>query len=92
LKADVCSSAAQVLNNSVEMINLQQVRKYSSYNEVMDFKQSNLRVISDYRREVDENCALLCYYAARQWYFLTDLSGRISCPETSVRNFHFLAA
>ena len=51
----------------VEMINLQQVRKYSSYNGKMDFEKSNLYVISVFRREVDENCALLGYYVARQW-------------------------
>ena len=33
-------------------------------------------MISGFRREVDENCALLACYAA-------------SCPETSVRNYHY---
>jgi hypothetical protein len=65
LKAEVCSHAAQILNNSVKIINL--MRKYSSYNGKMDFEQTNLYVISVFRHEVDENCALLGYYIVRQW-------------------------
>jgi hypothetical protein len=36
-------------------------------------------MISGFRREVDENCALLDYYAASSGNFLT-----IGCPERSV--------
>ena len=41
--------------------------------------------ISGFRRETNENCAILGYYAACSFLFLTDFSG---CPETSVRNYH----
>jgi len=60
-------------------------------------------VISGFRREVDEKYALLGYYAASSGNFLPtfrdNLSvpssiplkmGPISCPETSVRNYHYL--
>ena len=61
-------------------------------------------VISGFRREIDENCALLGYYAARCGNFLPTLrdnlsvssstvktleTGRIGCPETSARNYHY---
>jgi hypothetical protein len=36
--------------------------------------------ISDIRREVDEICALLGYYAAYSGNFLTDVSGQPSGP------------
>jgi hypothetical protein len=73
------------------------------------------RVISGFRLEVAEKCALLAYYAASSGVkFMTDVSGRpvgpifrvqefksqndsrtvkvgqIGCPETSVRNYHYL--
>ena len=59
-------------------------------------------MISGFRREVDENCALLGYYAASSGNslptFRDNLSipssrvelGPVSCPETSVRNYHSL--
>jgi hypothetical protein len=40
-------------------------------------------VISGFRREVDENCDLLGYYAS------SSNSLPIGCPETSVRNYHY---
>ena len=61
-------------------------------------------VISSFRREVDENCALLGYYAATR-LFITDVlgnlsiphwrdknpknMGRIDCPETSQIYYHY---
>jgi hypothetical protein len=59
-------------------------------------------MISRFRREVDENCALLGYYAESSGNslptFHDNLSvpssrvklGPTSCPETSVRNYHSL--
>jgi hypothetical protein len=41
-------------------------------------------VISGFRREVDENCALLDYYAYSSGNFMPTLK-----PETSVRNNHY---
>jgi hypothetical protein len=38
-------------------------------------------LISSFRREVDENCAILGYYTAKK--------GPIGCPETSVRNYYY---
>jgi hypothetical protein len=43
---------------------------------------TTIYVISGFRREADENCALLGYYAASG-------GGPIGCPETSVRNHHY---
>ena len=59
-------------------------------------------MISGFVREVDENCALLGYYAASSGNFLPtftdnisvpssgakDPQGRIGCLETSVGNYH----
>jgi hypothetical protein len=66
--------------------------------------QYKLCVISSFRSEVDEYCALLGYYAASSGKFLTDVSGqfigpifqavenpREVCPETAVRNLPLLA-
>jgi hypothetical protein len=39
--------------------------------------------------EVDETCALLGYYAASSGNLLTIL-GPVGCPETSIRNYHYL--
>jgi len=55
-------------------------------------------VILILRREVDKNCVLLGYYVARSGNSLSrfrdNLSvpklGTIGCPETSVRNYHYL--
>jgi len=67
-----------------------------------------LCIISGFRREVNENCALQGYYAARSGNtFRENLfgpifrvqqfrnswplkMGRICCPETSIRNYHYL--
>jgi len=65
-------------------------------------------VISGFRREIVERCALLGYYAASSGNFVpifwnnlsvqesirildswTRRMGRIGCPETSVRNYHY---
>jgi hypothetical protein len=60
-------------------------------------------VISDLRRAVDENCALLGYYAASSGNFLPTFRDNLSvfssgvknqreadsCPETSVRNYDY---
>jgi hypothetical protein len=54
-------------------------------------------VTSGFRREVVENCALLCHYSANRGNFLPTfrdiLSGPSSgfkiCPETSVRIYHY---
>jgi hypothetical protein len=43
-------------------------------------------VISDFRREADENCVLLSRYAASSSNSLTHVSGQPAGPETSVRN------
>jgi hypothetical protein len=56
-------------------------------------------VVSGFPREVAENLALLGYYVANSGNFLLtfpdNLSvpssvGEIGCPETSVRNYHYL--
>ena len=44
-----------------------------------------LDVISGFRREADEKCALLGCYASNTGNFLL-----IGCTETSVRNYHYL--
>jgi len=62
------------------------------------FDISHSRVISDLRREVDENCTLLRNYAAS----ITEFSGQppilkeeslkigpIGCPESSARNHNY---
>jgi hypothetical protein len=58
-------------------------------------------VISGFHREVNENCALLGYYAASSGNFFNDVSGHesfldswllnmgpIGCPEKSARNYY----
>jgi len=59
-------------------------------------------VISGFLHEVAENCALLGYYAASRRSFLLMFQDNLSvpssgqewdpigCPETSVRNYHYL--
>jgi hypothetical protein len=71
------------------------------------FQNSWFCVISGFRREVEENCALPGYYAASSGQFLTEVSGQhigpifkgknlkmgpTGCIETSVRNWPLLAA
>jgi len=51
-------------------------------------------VISGFRHEVDENCALLCYYAANSGNIIQTFQDNVSMehisyPEMSVRNCHF---
>jgi len=58
-------------------------------------------MVSGFRREVDEDCALLDYYETNTGNclptFLDNLSvqssesrmGPIGCPEKSVRNYHY---
>jgi len=56
-------------------------------------------VISGFRREVEENCALVGYYAVRSSNLLPKFwdnlrsylwrRGPIGCPETSIINGHF---
>jgi hypothetical protein len=53
-------------------------------------------VISGFRREVDDICALLGYYAACSGNYRlfgtssrSHLQGWIDCTETSVRNYHY---
>jgi hypothetical protein len=43
-------------------------------------------VISGFRREVDENCALLGYYAARSGHFLLTLYGNLSVSSVRGKN------
>jgi len=58
-------------------------------------------MISGFVREMDEKCALLCYYTASSGNFLTTSGvnllvptsnvkkmAPISCPEMSARNYH----
>jgi len=53
-------------------------------------------VILIFRREVDENCALLGYYAASSGNTLprnrdnvsVPKLGTMGCPEMSIRNYH----
>ena len=54
------------------------------------------RVISSYRREAYENCALLGYCTASGGNFLLTFQkssplkmGTKGCPETSLRNYHY---
>ena len=55
-------------------------------------------MISGFRREVNDNCALLGYDAANSGTFLVTLRdnqsvhlkmGLIVCPEKSTRNYHY---
>jgi hypothetical protein len=48
-------------------------------------------MISGFRRDVAEHCALLGCYAASSdiFIFLTPEDGTIGCPETSVRTHHY---
>ena len=46
--------------------------------------------ISDFRREVDENCAILGYQAASNSNPLPNFREKpTGCPETSVSNYHY---
>jgi len=45
-----------------------------------------LCVISGFRREVDENCALLGYYAANSGNLLPTFRDNLSLPSSGVRN------
>jgi hypothetical protein len=65
----------------------------------MFYEDNRIFVISDFRRDVDENCALLGCYAALRGSSVTDISGqpigpvfknmgKIRCRETSVNNYH----
>jgi len=42
--------------------------------------------ISGFRRQVDDNCALLCYYAACSGNSLTTLQDNLSVPSSRVNN------
>jgi hypothetical protein len=44
-------------------------------------------VISGFRREVDENCVLMSYYAANSGKFLTDVSGQLIGPTFKGRSY-----
>jgi len=59
-------------------------------------------VTAAFRREADDNCALLGYYAASTGNFLPTFRDNLSvppsrvemmvpigCPETSIRNYHY---
>jgi hypothetical protein len=46
----------------------------------------HLCFISDFRREEDENCALLRHYAASSGNFLPTFRDNLSVPSSSVRN------
>jgi hypothetical protein len=43
-------------------------------------------VISGFRREVDENCALLGYYVANSGNFLTTFRENLSVPSSGIKN------
>jgi len=43
-------------------------------------------VISGFRREVDENCALLGYYAASSGNFLPTFRNNLSFPSSGFKN------
>jgi hypothetical protein len=74
---------------------------YSCFSSVPEWREwGHLCVISGFCREVDENCALLDYYAAGSGNFLPTFwdnllvpSSRFmnpfGCPETSVGNYHY---
>jgi len=47
-------------------------------------------VISDFRSEADENCALLGCYAASSGNFLPTFRDDLSIPSSRVKNFGFL--
>ena len=47
--------------------------------------------ISGFRREADEICALLGGQGVQYFGFLAPLKmGQRNCPETSVRNYHYM--
>jgi hypothetical protein len=46
-------------------------------------------VISGFRREADENCALLCYNAASGRNFLPTFRNNLSVPSSGVKNCHY---
>jgi hypothetical protein len=48
-------------------------------------KTSVICVISGFRREVDENCALLGYYAASSGNFLLKFRDNVSVPSSEVK-------
>jgi len=43
-------------------------------------------VISGFRREIDEHCAFLGYYAASSGNFLQTFRGNVSVPPSGVKN------
>jgi len=47
-------------------------------------------VISGFRREGDENCALLGYYAASGGNFLPTFWDNLSAPSSGVKNYYSL--
>jgi len=49
-------------------------------------KMLDLCVISGFRRKIDENCALLGYYAAISGNFLLTLRDNLSVPSSEVKN------
>ena len=75
---------------------------YTEHEANNEGKNSYICLISGFRREVDENCALLGHYAESSGNSLPTFrdnlsvpSSRvklesISCPERSVRNYHSL--
>jgi len=46
-------------------------------------------VISGFRRQVDENCALLGYYEASGGNFLPMFRDNLSAPSSGVKNYHY---
>jgi len=50
-------------------------------------KNWQVSVISGFHREVDENCALLGYYAASNGNFLPTFRDNLSVPSSGVKNY-----
>jgi len=55
----------------------------------VSFERQEQNVNSGYRRETDENCALLSYYAANSGNFLPTFRDKLSVPSSRVKGLVF---
>jgi hypothetical protein len=64
--------------------------KFSVYGVDLDSRMVDkileVCVISEFRRKIDENCALLGYYAAISGNFLPTFRDNLSVPSSGVKN------
>jgi hypothetical protein len=100
---EACRFQPQNASSTIFMLLWDQEFWWISFQHVSQHTNSQYAcVISDFRREVDENCALLGYYATSNGDFLPSFRDNLSvptswplkmepigCPETSARNCQY---